>query len=978
MKESHLALATLAALCTSIALPSQTPLANINATTSQDPTPTLGSGVAIGSKLFFSANDTLTGQELWVADGAGVRRVTDLYQGFTGSGATPLVSWQGDLLFGATDGTRSGLWRSDGTAAGTSFLATAPKVLSGAIAFGGAVLFVGSEGTSASSVWITDGTSAGTRALASTAATGPAAAAFVLPTTVVFLMQNGSVVASDGTTAGSRVIAAGFDFMPVGVVAEAAAVRGNLLLFSAKTLAAGHRLFRTDGTSAGTGLVVDLASGGGPDEPLGLVAYGGLVWFHGKDATGAKLWSTDGTKAGTTAVTSVDIQGPMTVYGGRLWFAVATSANQPYQLWSSNGTPAGTSVFLDASATEIWYPTSFKASGGKLWFAAYRDASGFEPWVSDGTSAGTHLVTDLRPGTGNSVPVQSVTTSQAFTPFSDLGIGICFAASVDANGPSLWLSDGTAAGTRRLGGLLNRIDIGSAPGRVLGRGQEGFFVASEGPRASTIWRTDGTPAGTRNAIRTPGFTPDSIVDLGVLGDTILFRATLPNLQNVLCASDGSDAGTRVLSQVHADVPAVRTLSNYRGRAWFAWQDAASGVELWSTDGTAAGTTRFADLAPGTASSNPRSLFVVGSRLFFWTGKNDSTLWVTDGTLAGTTSLVTLSGTVPSEQHAVGDVLVFRTIGVWRSDGTVAGTYAIEGTEIVGGLAPWRSRVYFTILRGGGPVQSELWVADASGANKLRVFAIASRLTAALVAREDALYFNLAPAFGPNEIWTSDGTTSGTHLALGSRPRLTFLLGQDQQVEQLEQKLLLFEQDSVNGNRLYASDGTEAGTRLLAVLNSSISYAEPQLLGRVGRTLILSVDDGLHGTEPFALDLAAFGEPLAASFGEPCGARLGRVGLPTLGNFGFWVTLDSAPQNAPLLWAFGATRQDLPLFGCTFHVGGPLVAIGGVTSALGSATLPVLVPNDPRLYGAEGFFQALVANGPGIALSDGMQVVVGTR
>ncbi|MCA8948129.1 MAG: hypothetical protein KDE27_01425, partial [Planctomycetes bacterium] len=52
-----------------------------------------------------------------------------------------------------------------------------------------------------------------------------------------------------------------------------------------------------------------------------------------------------------------------------------------------------------------------------------------------------------------------------------------------------------------------------------------------------------------------------------------------------------------------------------GHVWFAGQD-AGGVELWSTDGTAAGTGLFAELHPGEVSSQPADFAASTGRLLF--------------------------------------------------------------------------------------------------------------------------------------------------------------------------------------------------------------------------------------------------------------------------------------------------------------------------------------------------------------------------
>jgi ELWxxDGT repeat protein len=48
--------------------------------------------------------------------------------------------------------------------------------------------------------------------------------------------------------------------------------------------------------------------------------------------------------------------------------------------------------------------------------------------------------------------------------------------------------------------------------------------------------------------------------------------------------------------------------------YFTARDAVAGMELWRTDGTAAGTARVKDITPGSNGSDPRELTVVGANL----------------------------------------------------------------------------------------------------------------------------------------------------------------------------------------------------------------------------------------------------------------------------------------------------------------------------------------------------------------------------
>jgi ELWxxDGT repeat protein len=48
-----------------------------------------------------------------------------------------------------------------------------------------------------------------------------------------------------------------------------------------------------------------------------------------------------------------------------------------------------------------------------------------------------------------------------------------------------------------------------------------------------------------------------------------------------------------------------------GRTFFVAETGATGIELWATDGTAAGTTGVKDINPGSAGSDAASLTAVG-------------------------------------------------------------------------------------------------------------------------------------------------------------------------------------------------------------------------------------------------------------------------------------------------------------------------------------------------------------------------------
>jgi ELWxxDGT repeat protein len=80
-------------------------------------------------------------------------------------------------------------------------------------------------------------------------------------------------------------------------------------------------------------------------------------------------------------------------------------------------------------------------AGGTLYFSANDGVNGAELWRSDGTAAGTFLVSDIVPGKQSSNP----------QPLAALGGNRIL---LTVNSTSLWVSDGTAAGTMKVGDVV--------------------------------------------------------------------------------------------------------------------------------------------------------------------------------------------------------------------------------------------------------------------------------------------------------------------------------------------------------------------------------------------------------------------------------------------------------------------------------------------------------------------------------------------
>ena len=82
---------------------------------------------------------------------------------------------------------------------------------------------------------------------------------------------------------------------------------------------------------------------------------------------------------------------------------------------------------------------------------------------------------------------------------------------------------------------------------------------------------------------------------------------------------------------------IDALTVVGGNVFFEADDGVHGLELWTSDGTEAGTRLVRDVAPGPASSSPSALAAVGDRLLFAAddGAHGIEPWVSDGSEEGT-------------------------------------------------------------------------------------------------------------------------------------------------------------------------------------------------------------------------------------------------------------------------------------------------------------------------------------------------------
>lgn len=654
--------------------------------------------VNVNGTLYFVANDYWinpgnlngVGYELFKSDGTadGTVLVKDINTAPAGSvgtgthGSNPqhLANLNGVLYFRATNSSNvSGLWKSDGTEAGTEVVNLPALGYTYGIALNyltisnNLLYFLArtqdeSEPTTPQiEVWVSDGSEAGTRLLKN-----------IRPDYA--LKENYADYDSRWTGSGGNNVW-GYDPFLTDV--------NGTLFFLIDDYTHGYELWKTDGTEAGTELVKDIYPGDDVSPyPYNLFAVGETLYFRADDGVhGPELWESDGTETGTvlaadTAIVTLHSDPNNLTRSSNTLYFIADDGIHGDELWKTDGTDAGTQMVTDIVAgAGSSSPHELVDANGTVFFRASDGTHGAELWKSDGTQSGTEMVKDIYPGPSSCLPRGKTNVNGT----------LYFSADDGANGRELWKSDGTEPGTVMVkdinaagSGLGDSLSIAELNGVVL-------FTASDGSSGYELWKTDGTEAGTEMVKDINPGPGSSSPGFGIVIDgAYFFRATDGVHGHELWKSDGTEAGTALVKDIYpgASESRLRELADFNGTLYFRATDGTHGEELWKSDGTEAGTVLVRDIYPGTTGAYPESLTVVNGFLFF-EARDDVhyyELWKSDGTEAGTVMVKDINvgwGSYPSELINIGEMLYFSADDglngeeLWTSDGTTEGTFLIK-------------------------------------------------------------------------------------------------------------------------------------------------------------------------------------------------------------------------------------------------------------------------------------------------------------
>ncbi|MEM7309591.1 MAG: hypothetical protein AAF682_23145 [Planctomycetota bacterium] len=347
---------------------------------------------------------------------------------------------------------------------------------------------------------------------------------------------------SDGTSAGTVDLAvfAGPGVSPPSDFAEV----GGRVLFSTD-----EALWTSDGTPAGTtpflnyqaslGIGVQFPSWSASLGDRAVVCVRGLG--PGSSESESHLVVTDGTAGGTVWIGTLLGSLNGRTAGERIYFLGNDGGGAGYELWTTDGSAPGTAQVLDANPGGNAALGASAELGGDL-VGAFEDAFGDrELWRSDGSAAGTVRLADIQPGPLGSTP-------GSFAPVGVDAPGVLVFSATGPEGLEPWRTDGTSAGTFLLADLRPGPDGGLVGGPV-GAGPWAYFFARPVPGgASELWRTDGSVAGTALVASFVG-SATTFEMSGLPDGRVVFGANGGSAGDELWVSDGTAAGTELLADI---------------------------------------------------------------------------------------------------------------------------------------------------------------------------------------------------------------------------------------------------------------------------------------------------------------------------------------------------------------------------------------------------------------------------------------------
>jgi ELWxxDGT repeat protein len=604
----------------------------------------------IGNKVYFLVRKLTGDTEFWVSDGTvpGTMKLTDVPSSYAAQDRFEAFFLDGKYVYLSVDAQNSKVkWAAtDGTPNGTELLLNLPSNTDFFLSFydsetvksilnGSFFFFCKNNSTTEYELWKSNGTAMGTekvKSLGNSSAPQTLASSNQL---FFFLAQNKvtndiELWSSDGTILGTKLT-------------KSLGVLENYLYFGRGEATDSTVLFyspfygpdipgfpyRSDGTEQGTypveGKLEEHLAG---SDPNGFVSGpNDAVFFRAHDNRLSGIWQTgaampyDITRIDSTGdYSNLEFGTPMPANGNILWFSNDTTL----KVMDANGTVS--QINLPLTYAGFWG----NGPGNNLYFLC---KGGQSLWRSNGTLAGTY---ELLPAPFNST----------FYDLQPVGDSLYFLQGINGANQSqyLWVSDGSTAGTQKIDSMItgSTIFLREVQNRLA------FSTYGINPYSRSLF-VQGFPS-----VYFDGYFDDDFAGLAIADGKlfVLGSKTYNPTDSLHYPFWVIENGTpTVLQKFQAIVGNTHYnpwnkysyLQSLQEKTILGAGLKADDVELWTSDGTSAGTYQLRDLNPF-GSSNPDNFVRYNDGLWLFTA-NDGTevsWWATNGTWDGTFKVAALA------------------------------------------------------------------------------------------------------------------------------------------------------------------------------------------------------------------------------------------------------------------------------------------------------------------------------------------------
>ena len=486
----------------------------------------------------------------------------------------------------------------------------------------------------------------------------------------------------------------------------------------------------------------------------------------------------------------------------------------------------------------IWLDWVYPVANNVAYFEADDGVHGRELMRSDGTAAGTYLVKDINPGE----------TSTLIRNMIAINGKVYFSASTDGYSYHPWVTDGTEAGTQ----IIDVVNYSSSPQQFIQVGNTIYFITDGYSYRSAIWRIDGTPPVTSFVTDLASTFQGYDIEQATVANGLLFFSLYNySYGKQLWRSDGTEIGTFSVSPLLFNdyYWGPLQLTPYNNELFFSFDDGTGGHKLWVSDGTPVGTIP----APGN-----HDIILPLDNLYPQFSQPfpvlNNVLYLSGNDYTGGNGYSFNNGLYKYDaSNNDGLVLVKQITSNFEYNVIIPGETRITGNTL-----------YMKVISEIGGSHYELWKTngDAATTQLLRSFETGSDM-GSLKSGYGTLYFVKTDAIFGSELWKSDGTTNGTTIVRDVNPGPTN--SQPWYMTELNGKVIFSLHETKTGAELWSTNGSASGTILVKDINTRATQGSWANFSYKGA----AVNDGIV----FVAYEKQHGDELYASNGTQSGTKL---------------------------------------------------------------------------------------------------------